>query len=152
MVGALVLLTIAHLFPILGLELQGQRNDARLLDSVLLVHEHGMTLVAALLFLFTLAMPLLQVAGLLAVLVPVQLGRRPRFLPFALRLVQAAAPWSMVEVLILGVLVSLVKLAKLATILPGIALAAFTGFILLMAAASTFFDSRTLWQRLGRRA
>lgn len=36
LLGALVLLVMAHLFPILGLELQGQRNDARLLDSVLL--------------------------------------------------------------------------------------------------------------------
>lgn len=146
--GALILLAVAHLFPILGLEMQGQRTDARILDSVVLIHEHGMPLVAGLLLLFTLVMPLLHVGGLLAVLLPLLRRRRYAYLRRALGWARLAGPWSMVEVMILGVLVSLVKLASLATILPGVALGAFAGFIVLNAAALGSLDGRDLWRRL----
>jgi paraquat-inducible protein A len=53
----------------------------------------------------------------------------------------------MVEVLMLGVLVSLVKLAKLATVVPGIALWSLTALMLLYAAIASSFDPRELWAR-----
>jgi paraquat-inducible protein A len=52
----------------------------------------------------------------------------------------------MVEVFMLGVLVSLVKLAHLAGIVPGIALWSFGALMLVMAAISAVFDPRALWQ------
>jgi paraquat-inducible protein A len=146
LLAALILFVLAHAFPILGLEIQGQRNDARLLDAVGLIHAEGMSGVATLLLLFTLVMPLIHVGGLLAVLVPGLLGRMPSHQAGILRLVGLAAPWSMVEVLILGVLVSLVKLAKLAVILPGVALGAFAGYIVLTALATSRLRVTDLWR------
>jgi paraquat-inducible protein A len=52
---------------------------------------------------------------ILLVLVPLRLGRvSPRLAPF-FRLVRSVKPWGMVEVFLLGMLVSLVKLSHLAT-------------------------------------
>ena len=50
-----------------------------------------------------------------------------------LRVLRAVQPWGMVEVFMLGVLVSLVKLAHLASVVPGIALWSFAALMLLFA-------------------
>jgi len=65
-----------------------------------------------------------------------------------LRFLQAVKPWGMVEVFMLGVLVSLVKLAHLASIVPGIALWSFGGLILLLAASAASFNQQGVWARV----
>ena len=56
-----------------------------------------------------------------------------------------AHPWGMVEVFLLGVLVSLVKLAHLAEVLPSIGIWAYGALMLLFTALGASFDSRKLW-------
>jgi paraquat-inducible protein A len=56
----------------------------------------------------------------------------------------------MTEVLILGMLVALVKLAHIANVVPGVALWSFGALMMLLAAASSAFDPRALWQRTKR--
>jgi paraquat-inducible protein A len=53
----------------------------------------------------------------------------------------------MVEVFVLGVLVTLVKLAHLAYAIPGIALWSFGALMLVAVAAENSFDARELWSR-----
>ena len=67
-----------------------------------------------------------------------------------LRLVQAIKPWGMIEVFTLGLLVSLAKLAQVASVRAGIALWAFGGLMLLLAAAAINFDVRAVWARMDR--
>jgi paraquat-inducible protein A len=71
-------------------------------------------------------------------------------LHFALvfRVLQTVKPWGMVEVLMLGVLVSLVKLANIAGVVPGIALWSFGALMFVMAAVAAVFDPRDLWRRV----
>jgi paraquat-inducible protein A len=54
----------------------------------------------------------------------------------------------MTEVLILGLLVALVKLAHIASVVPGIALWSFGALMLSLAAASAAFDAHELWSRI----
>jgi paraquat-inducible protein A len=58
-------------------------------------------------------------------------------------------PWGMLDVFMLGVLVSFVKLAGMATMHMGLSLYAFIGLILVTAAATAAFEPYILWQRLG---
>ena len=53
------------------------------------------------------------------------------------------------EVFMLGVLVSLVKLADMAEIVPGIALWSFALLIVVLAAATASLDAREVWRHLG---
>lgn len=140
-----VLFTVANLFPIVSLELGGQRIDATLFGAVYALYVQGMGLVAALVFATAVAMPALQLAALCYLLLPLRFGRvAPRVGP-VFRALQAVRPWCMVEVFMLGVVVSLVKLAHLASIVPGIALWSFGALMLLIAAVSASFDPRRLW-------
>lgn len=148
--GAGILYLVANFFPILGLEVQGQRTEARLIDTVLQIRADGMPGVASLVFFTTILAPLLEICLLLAILLPLLRGAVPAYLPAVLRFVQIVKPWSMVEVFMLALLVSLVKLAHLATLVPGIALWSFALLIVLMTAASATIDPQDLWRRVER--
>ena len=147
--GALLLFAIANSFPILGLALQGQVIDTTLYGAVRRLWDEDMGSVAALVFVTTIAMPALELCALAYLLAPVRFGRVPPHFALVFRSLQAVRPWGMVEVFMLGVLVSLVKLAHLAGVVPGIALWSFAALMLLMAAISAVFDPRALWEAAG---
>lgn len=143
---AAILYVIANAWPLVGLEMQGRRVEVTLIGAVQALWSEGMTPVAALVFGTALLFPLLELAMILVVLIPLRLGRvSPRMAPF-FRLVRSVQPWGMVEVFLLGMLVSLVKLSHMATVLLGPAFWAMAALILTVTLAGRAFDSRRLWQ------
>jgi paraquat-inducible protein A len=61
-----------------------------------------------------------------------------------LRAIQFVRPWGMIEVFMLGVLITIVKMVSLARVIPEAALFAF-GALTLMIAVVLTFDPRVLW-------
>ncbi len=57
-------------------------------------------------------------------------------------------PWAMLEVMMLGILVSLVKIAELASVIPGVGMFATGALIFLLAAISVTFDAGVVWERV----
>ena len=145
--GAIVLFAVANSFPILGLKAQGQVIQTTLYHTVQTLHDQDMTSVAALVFVTTIAVPALELFALSYLLLPLRLRRVPPHFASVFRVLQAVRPWGMVEVFMLGVLVSLVKLAHVAGVVPGVALWSFGALMLVMAAISAVFDPRALWAR-----
>ena len=142
--GAVLFFALANAFPILSLELQGERTDATLAGAVRALWHQDMQLVAALVGFTAIAMPLAELAALVWLLARRNAGPR---MGLAFRALQLAQRWGMVEVFFLGVLVSYVKLAHLASVEPGIALWSFAALMLAMAAIEANFDPRELWAR-----
>jgi paraquat-inducible protein A len=54
----------------------------------------------------------------------------------------------MIEVMLLGVLVALIKIADYATVIPGVALFGLGGLVFLLAAMQASFDPREVWNRI----
>lgn len=144
--AALVVLVIANAHPVLGLEINGQRCETTVLGAVAKLWQEGMQPVAALVLLTAIAAPLLELAAVVWLVLPLRLGRRPPAFAGVFRALQAVRPWAMTEVLILGMLVSMVKLAHFADLLPGVGLWAFGGLMLLLAALSAATEPRELWR------
>jgi paraquat-inducible protein A len=147
--GAILLFVIANCFPIIGLKLQGQVIQTTLFHTVQTLWNEDMKSVGILVFMTTMLMPALELLALTYLLLPLKLGRAPRHFALVFRVLQTVKPWGMVEVLMLGVLVSLVKLANLAGVVPGIALWSFGALMFVMAAVAAVFDPRDLWARAG---
>lgn len=145
--GAIVLFVIANSFPIIGLQLEGQVIQTTLYKTVSTLWDEDMKSVAALVFVTTIAMPALQLFAVAYLVLPLRLGRVPVHFGLVFRMLQTVRPWGMVEVFMLGVLVSLVKLAHLAGIVAGVALWSFAALMLVMAGISAVFDARGLWAR-----
>lgn len=146
--GALILFVIANAYPIVGLEAGANRVHTTLMGSVITLYEQEMRLVAGLVFLTTILTPLVQLAGLTYLLLPLKLNRAPKHAATVYRAMNLASAWSMAEVFMLGILVALVKLSHIAAVVPGIALWSFGGLMLLLAAAVGAFDTRAFWARL----
>lgn len=145
--GAIVLFVIANSFPIVGLQLDGQVIQTTLYKTVSTLWDEDMKSVAALVFVTTIAMPALQLFAVAYLVLPLRLGRVPAHFGPVFRMLQTVRPWGMVEVFMLGVLVSLVKLAHLAGVVAGVALWSFAALMLVMAGISAVFDARGLWAR-----
>jgi paraquat-inducible protein A len=64
------------------------------------------------------------------------------------RLLQKVQPWSMMEVFMLGILVSIVKLAGMASMIPGASLFAFLALIFVLAASMATLDPHLVWERV----
>ena len=93
-------------------------------------------------------MPGLQLSGLLYVLLPLKCNRMAPQVAPVFRFVLLLQPWSMMEVFMLGILVSVFKLGKMATIVPGLALWSFALLILVLAGAAASLDPRVVWDRV----
>jgi len=144
--AAAILYLIANIHPLVGLEMQGRRVEVTLFEAVQILWKGGVEPVAALVFITALLFPVLELLMFLLVLLPLRLGRvSPRLATF-FRLVRSVQPWGMMEVFLLGMLVSLVKLSHLATVVLGTAFWATAALIVVLTLATRAFDTRLLWQ------
>lgn len=146
--AALILLIVANVFPLLTLEIQGRLTHMSIVAGAWNLWLQGAGWLAGLVFVTTLIAPALHVGLLLWVVLPLAGGRRGPAGARAFRWLQSIRPWSMAEVFMLGVLVSMVKLADLAVIVPGIALWAFAALIPVLAASMVTLDAEETWRTL----
>ncbi len=100
---------------------------------------------AIIVFMTTILLPGMEIAAMLYLLGCVRLGHRPRALSFAYRLTVAVRPWAMIQVFIIGVLVSMVKLSHMATVVLGLGIYSLAGVIVMISAAVSMYDPRAFW-------
>ncbi|NMV37074.1 paraquat-inducible protein A [Ralstonia insidiosa] len=143
-VAAVVTLVIAQCFPIIALKAQGMASQATLLDAVSALWAGQMRIVAAVVFFTTTLFPAMELIALLYVLLPLRAGAVPPGFRHVIRFLQWLRPWGMIEVFMLGVLVTTVKMVSLARVIPGAGLFAFGALTVLLALVSRFNPHR-LW-------
>lgn len=149
-IAALILFVLANVYPIVILRAQGLVNAATLPASILALWREGQEPMALLVFATTWVFPLFDLLTVLTLLLLHRRAVRPPLFARLLRLLLMVRPWGMIEVLMLGVMVSLIKLSKMADVMPGIALWAFIGLTVLLAVILSY-DVRVLWQPPQRR-
>lgn len=146
--AAAVVFVIANLFPIFSIEVQGDRTSITLMGAVRSLWNQDMQTISLLVFLTTVLIPALELISMTYLLLPLKFRRVPAGYTLLLRLMRMAEPWGMVEVFMLGVLVSLVKLTSSFKVIPGVSLWSFGVLTLLLAAAAASFSPRDVWARL----
>jgi paraquat-inducible protein A len=149
--AASVLFMIANIFPIFAIEVQGLHSQINLLGAVRSLWDQQMLFISLLVFLTTIFIPALELITMTYLLLPLRFNLAPVGYTHVLRMMQIVEPWGMIEVFMLGVLVSLVKLTSSFKVIPGVALWSFACLTLLLAAAAASFSSRDVWARLDRK-
>ncbi len=147
---AAILFIIANAYPILGIEIQGTRNATNLYGAVYSLWTNEMQMISFLVCATTILIPAIELTMMIYLLLPLCLRRKPPGIALNMRILQSLKPWGMIEVFMLGVLVSLVKLNDSFSIIPGVALWAFGGLTLLFAAVAASFNPRDVWAHLDR--
>jgi paraquat-inducible protein A len=103
--------------------------------------------VAIIVFTASLLVPLLKLLGLFFLVTTAKLNSQ-RFGLLRTRIhkiIEVIGPWAMLDVFLLGILVSLVKLGRFATVTPGPGLLAFASVVVLTILAAASFEPRQIW-------
>ncbi len=149
-VAAAPFLAVALAFPFMSMRAGGFENSITLAMSAIEMYRNGGELVALLVLGFIVVLPAAMLGAVVALLVPLISGRGAPWLVPAGRVAFALAPWTMVEVFIIGVIVSLVKLAAMADIGLGISFWSYAAFTLCFTALGSSLDRMYVWDAIER--
>ena len=150
--ASLVLYIVAQATVFMSFELDGLVQDARILTGIGALFADGKWPLASLILFTAVAAPLFWILSLLYVVVPLRLGWLPSGIVPAMRFGALAKDWSMLEVFLLAVLATYVKLLDVAHIGIGPGGWAFGALMLVSTAAGASFDPRLVWDRIGGRS
>jgi len=146
--AAAVLYVIANSVPMLGLTIVGRDASTTVFGGALHLWNEGSALVALLVLFTAIIAPALQIGFMLAIVIGSQRERPPRWVGTLMRHFPTTRTWSMIEVMLLGVLVALIKIADYATVIPGVALFMLGGLVFLLAGMQASFDAHEIWDRI----
>jgi paraquat-inducible protein A len=149
-VCALVLLLLSNAYPLVEMRVNGNTRDTTLIGAALGLYAQHFDSLAALVFLTTVIAPLLQIAALLYVLIPVKRGRRAPGQEAVFRVLIQVRPWSFIEVFMLGALAALVRLSNFAHIVTGISLWSCLLLMFCLSALTSVTSPEQIWQWLER--
>jgi len=149
-ISGTILFALANIYPFLAFKSGGLVREITMITGVKELYAQGMEALALVALLTTIVFPFVQLAGMLYILVPLNFNRMPWKLALVFRFTRILQPWCMMEVFMLGILVSVIKLAEMASIVPGIALYSLAALILILAATAASLDPRDVWDRVGK--
>ncbi|MCP3942541.1 MAG: paraquat-inducible protein A [Desulfobacteraceae bacterium] len=145
---SLILFIIANVYPFLAMRIEGFVQQTNLITGIIKLYHQGMPGLASLVLLTILILPLFQISGLIYIYLPMKLGYVSWKTAWVFRIIRHLQPWGMMEVYMLGILISMIKLAKMATIIPGLASGAFMVLICVLAATFSGLNPNDVWSRL----
>lgn len=147
-VTAAIAFLVANVMPLMGLSAVGRTASTTIIGGAHEMWVQGERMTALLVGFCVVVAPAVQIGFMLAVLLAARRFPAPSWAGSLLRWSEIHQPWAMVEVMMLGVLVSLVKIAELAEVIPGIGMFAAGALIFLLAAMTVTFDSGEVWERV----
>jgi paraquat-inducible protein A len=151
-IASLLLFVVAQTTVFMSFELDGLVQDAWILTGIQSLFLDGKWPLASLIFFTTVAAPLLWILSLLYIVVPLRAGRVPPGIASAMRFCTLAKNWSMLEVFLLGVLVTYIKLAGVAKLGIGPGALSFAALMLVSTLAGLSFDTRLVWSLVWNRS
>jgi paraquat-inducible protein A len=147
-IAAALLYVVANSVPMLGLSAVGHQASTSVIGGAQQLWHDGRETVALLVLFTAVVAPGLQIGLMLAIVLGARRDRPRRWVTTLLRHHPTTTIWSMIEVMIIGVLVALIKIADYATVIPGVALFALGALVFLLAGIQASFDRREVWERV----
>jgi paraquat-inducible protein A len=147
-VAAAIVILIANVSPLMGLSAVGRQASTTILGGAQEMWLQGNEITAVLVAFCTVIAPAVHIGFMLTVLLAVRRPPAPSWVGTLLRWVDWQYPWAMIEVMMLGILVALIKIAELASVIAGIGMYGVGVLMILFAAMKVSFDPREVWARI----
>ncbi len=144
---SVILYLPANLLPIMNTQLLGNEQPSTIIGGVRLLWQDGSYVVASIIVAASVVVPIVKLLILGWLILAVQwnlLGNQQARTRWY-RIVEAIGRWSMVDVFVVAILVSLIQLDSM-TVYPGPAAVAFSLVVILTMLAAITFDTRLLWK------
>ena len=143
--AALILYPPGILLPVVEISRYGQRNETSIWSGTLSLLGDGEWFVGLVVLVCSIVIPMLKLVGLLALTSRARfLGKQHRATTY--RWLELLGRWGMVDVLLVALLVSFLKLGDLVEVTPGIGVVAFGACVALSLVATACLDPHALWE------
>jgi paraquat-inducible protein A len=147
-IAAAILLVVANVTPLMDLSAAGRTASTTIIGGVVEMWAQDERLTAAVIAFCAIIAPAGFVVSMLTVLLAARRPPAPSWVGEVLRWTRYLHVWSLQEVMLLGILVALVKIAELARVEAGIGIFSVGALTFLFPAIVSTFDSRELWGRM----
>ena len=150
MAAAAALYIPSHLLPVMTVVELGDVTHNTIIGGMMTFWRTGAYPIAIVIFTASILIPLLKIAALtwLCAAATGKVHPSPTTLGKVYWFTELLGRWSMVDIFVVGILVSLVQLGNYMTITPGPGALAFAGVVMLTMFAAMSFEPRMLWDRL----
>lgn len=146
--AAIIMFVLSNAFTFMSFSAKGVGQEMTFLQCITTLVDQGYLFLGAVLSLTLIGLPLVYMGSIMLVLWRVDKDLHSNALRSLGRLLCRIKPWLMVDVFLIGVLISLVKLMGMADIKMGLSFWAFVGYTLLLIKMISSLDRMWLWQRL----
>lgn len=150
MIAATLLYIPSHLLPIMTVVELGTVTPNTIIGGMLTFWRTGAYPIALVIFTASILIPLLKIVAL-SWLCAAATGRvhpSPSNLGKIYWFTELLGRWSMIDIFVVGILVSVVQLGNYMKVTPGPGALAFAGVVVLTMLAAMSFEPRLLWDRL----
>jgi paraquat-inducible protein A len=147
-IAALLLYVPANFLPIMQLNLLGRFSEDTVWSGVRGLYNTGMQGIAVVVFLCSMAVPLLKLICQFLVLLSIRLDIGRSYGLLLYRIYHHLRDWGMLEVYLMGILVALVKLRDIADVTLGFGLACFIALLLIQVWLEVTMSPHQIWEAL----
>jgi paraquat-inducible protein A len=153
-VAAAMLYLPANLYPVLTVVRLGAGQPSTILGGAEELLDAGQWPLALLVFVASVAVPILKLTGLAFLLISVRMRQRGhlRDRTVLFRVIDFIGRWSMIDIFMASILVALVQFGSLVTINANVGAIAFASVVILTMFAARTFDPRLMWDAAGAKA
>jgi paraquat-inducible protein A len=139
----------ANTLPIMHTSLLGNSEPSTIFGGVILLWKMGSYPIAIIIFVASVFVPVAKLVILCWLNYSVQTSKltRQQERIYWYRITEFVGRWSMVDVFVVAILVSLIQLGNIMSIVPGYAALAFCGVVICTMLTAMSFDSRLIWSQ-----
>lgn len=150
--GALLLLP-ANILPVMTVIYLGAGEPSTIVSGVMQLYDAGLWGIALIVFVASIAVPVMKLVGLTLLLVQIQLHLPliPRQAMKLYRVVSGIGRWSLLDLFMISILVALVDMGAIAQVSAGPGSTAFATVVVVTMLAARSFDPRLIWDLYDRR-
>ena len=150
LIAAIILYVPANFLPIMTVSYFGDGQPDTIFSGVIQLLDAGMWPLALLIFVASIVIPVLKLVILILLLLSINTKAQwhPKDRTKLYRFTEFVGRWSMVDVFVIAILVSLVQFGNTASVAPGLGALSFAAVVILTMFAARIFDPRLIWDNL----
>jgi len=149
-ISALILFFPAMIMPIMTMNIIGNIRSQTVLESVFAVFNDGHFIVAIMVFLTCIFVPLVKISILFYVSLALYRNIKLPMLRLSYRIYHQIDEWGMLEVYMLGIIVSIVKLEGMSDLSFNFGMLIFACLLMVTLLSSVFVDEHEFWERISK--
>lgn len=144
-ITGLLLYLPAILLPLMTLETLGMTDSGNVLDTLLVLYENGYYIVASVVLISAVVFPLLLLSLIFTITLLLTFHRSPACLTGFFRVYIFLEEWAMIEIYLLGIMVTVMKMRHTAEIQFDPGFFCFTALVLISMGIATVIDKEQIW-------